>query len=156
VRSIPHQYRIIGPLLLYLERFERIVTWALLLLMAGVVLLATIELAWVLIKDVLMPPVLLLDVHELLELFGMFLLVLIGIELLHTVKAFIIEREVHLETMFTVAMIAVARKMIVLEPKESPVGTMLGIAALVFALAIGYYVMRRSRLENSNSIPESK
>jgi len=143
-------------LLPYLEKFERIITRILLVLMAGVVLLATIELAWILVKDVLASPVFLLEIHELLELFGLFLLVLIGIELLHSVKTYIVRREFHLETVLTVAMIAVARKIIVLEPKELPEGTLLGIAALVVALALGYYVMRRSRRENGDSDLESK
>ena len=140
----------------YLEKFERAVTYTLLVLMAGVVLLATIELAWILVKDVLTPPYFLLDVHELLELFGLFLLVLIGIELLHSVKTYIVRREFHLETVLTVAMIAVARKIIVLEPKELQEGTLLGMAALVIALSLGYYVMRRSRRESGDSDLESK
>ena len=140
----------------YLDKFERAITHTLLVLMAGVVLLATIELAWILVKDVLTPPYFLLDVHELLELFGLFLLVLIGIELLHSVKTYIVRREFHLETVLTVAMIAVARKIIVLDPKELPEGALLGIAALVIALALGYYVMRRSRRESGDSDLESK
>ena len=139
------------PLLRYLEKFEGIVNWSLLVLMAGVVLLATVELAWILVKDVLTPPVFLLEIHELLELFSLFLLVLIGIELLHSVKTFILRREIHLESVLTVAMIAVARKIIVLEPKEWPEGTLLGLAALVLALSISYYVMQRSRRERGNS-----
>lgn len=127
---------------------------ALLVLMAGVVLLATIELAWILVKDVLTPPLFLLEVHELLELFGLFLLVLIGIELLHSVKNYIVRREFHLETVLIVAMVAVARKIIVLEPKELPEGALLGIAALVLALALGYYIMRGQ--ENGDRDPKSK
>jgi uncharacterized membrane protein (DUF373 family) len=139
------------PLLRYLEKFEGIVNWSLLVLMACVVLLATVELAWILVKDVLTPPVFLLEIHELLELFSLFLLVLIGIELLHSVKTFLLRREIHLESVLTVAMIAVARKIIVLEPKEWPEGTLLGLAALVLALSISYYVMQRSRRERGNS-----
>ena len=132
-------------MLRYLDKFEKVITRVLLALMMCVVLLATIELAWILVKDVLTPPVFLLEIHELLELFGLFLLVLIGIELLHSVKTYIVRREFHIETVLTVAMVAVARKIIVMEPKELPFGALLGIAALVLALAIGYYVMRRSR-----------
>jgi hypothetical protein len=51
-------------------------------MMAGVVLLATVELALLIGKDVLTPPLFLLELDELLELFGQFLLVLIGIELM--------------------------------------------------------------------------
>src|SRR5512147_2788425 len=144
------------PLLPYLEKFEGIITRTLLVLMAGVVLLATIELAWILVQDVLTAPVVLLEIHELLDLFGLFLLVLIGIELMHSVKTYIVRRAFHLETVVTVAIIAVARKVIVLEPKELPEGTLLGTAALVLALALAYYVMRRSRNENIDSDLASK
>jgi len=87
-------------------------------MMAAVVLLTTIELGWIIAKDVLTPPVFLLEIGEILELFGLFLLVLIGIELMHSVKIFIKRREIHLEAMLVVALVAVARKVIVLEPKE--------------------------------------
>ena len=140
----------------YIEKFERVIINTLLILMASVVVLSTIELAWILVMDVLTPPVFLLEIHEMLEIFGLFLLVLIGIELLHSIKIYIIRREFHLETVLTVAMIAVARKIIVLEPKELPEGAILGIATLVLALALGYYVMRRSRKEISDSDLDSK
>ena len=139
------------PLLPYLEKFERIITRTLLVLMACVVLLATVELAWILGQDAFTPPVFLLEIHELLELFGLFLLVLIGIELMHSVKTYIVRREFHLETVVAVAIVAVARKIIVLEPKELPEGTLLGFAALMVALALAYYVIRRSRKVNGDS-----
>lgn len=134
-------------MLTYLEKFELIITRALLVMMASVVLLATVELAWLLGKDVLTPPLFLLGLDELLELFGQFLLVLIGVELLHTMKIYIVQRAIHLETVLVVALIATARKIITLEPKELPEGTLLSIAAMVFALTLGYYLVRRSRWE---------
>ncbi len=140
----------------YLDTLERIITRILLVLMACVVLLSTVELVWILVKDVLSPPLILLDIDELLELFGMFLLVLIGIELLHTMKIYIERRVIHHEAMLIVALVAVARKIVLLEPKELPEGTTLGIAALVFALTLGYYLVRRSQWEKGDPDPKSK
>ncbi len=130
-----------------LERFEEIISRALLLMMAAVVLLTTIELGWILAKDVLTPPVFLLEIDEILELFGLFLLVLIGIELMHSVKIFIKRRAIHLEAMLVVALVAVARKVIVLEPKELAPEAVLGLAAMALALTIGYYLVRRAGRE---------
>jgi uncharacterized membrane protein (DUF373 family) len=124
-----------------LDRFESAITGALLVMMGIVVLLATVELAWVLAKDMLTPPLFLLEIDELLEVFGQFLLVLIGIELLHSMKVFVEQREVHLEAVLAVAVIAVARKIIVLDPKDLPEWALLGIAALMLALALGYHVV---------------
>jgi uncharacterized membrane protein (DUF373 family) len=145
-----------APLLPYLDKFERIITHVLLLMMAGVVLLATIELAWILGKDVLTSPLFLLEIEELLELFGQFLLVLIGIELLHSMKVYSERREIHLEAVLIVALIAVTRKIVVMDPKELPEGALLGIAALMLALTLGYYLVRRSRRERADPDPETK
>ena len=137
----------------YLDQFERFIVGLLVVLMAGVVLLATIELAWILVQDVITPPVFLLEIQELLDLFGLFLLVLIGIELLHSVRTYILKRKFHIETVLAVAMIAVARKIIVLDPKELPPGALLGIAALVVALAFAFYIMRRG--DQGSAHPDS-
>jgi uncharacterized membrane protein (DUF373 family) len=132
----------------YLEKFEELISRALLLMMAAVVLLTTIELGWILAKDVLTPPVFLLEIGEILELFGLFLLVLIGIELMHSVKVYIKRRAIHLEAMLVVALVAVARKVIVLEPKELAPAAVLGLAAMALALTIGYYLVKRAGRED--------
>jgi uncharacterized membrane protein (DUF373 family) len=122
-----------------LKKFEKAVTVTLVGLMALVVLLATIELAWIIIKDIISPPVLLLEIDELLDIFGLFLLVLIGVELLETIKAYIKDNVVHVDVVLTVAMIAIARKVIVLDVKDLPAMTLVGIASIVVALAVAKY-----------------
>ena len=118
-----------------LKKFEKAVTVSLVAMMAVVVLLATIELGWIIIQDIITPPVLLLEINELLDIFGLFLLVLIGVELLETIKAYIKDNVVHIDVVLTVAMIAIARKVIILDVKELPSMTLVGIAAIIVALA---------------------
>ena len=118
-----------------LKKFEKLITVTLVVLMAVVVLMATIELGWIIIKDIITPPVFLLEIEELLEIFGLFLLVLIGVELLETIKAYIKDNVVHIDVVLTVAMIAIARKVIILDVKELPSMTLVGIAAIIVALA---------------------
>lgn len=139
-----------------LDKFESAITRVLLVMMAGVVLLATVELGWILVKDVLTPPLFLLDIEELLELFGQFLLVLIGVELLHSMKVYVERREIHVEAVLVVAVIAVARKIVVLDPKELPEGALLGIAAVMLALTLGHHLVRRAYRENGGADPESR
>jgi uncharacterized membrane protein (DUF373 family) len=127
----------------WLDRFERIITSILIVMMAAVVILATLELGWILLKDVLTPPVLLLEIEELLELFGLFLLVLIGIELLHSVRTYLAHRQVHLQAVLAVALIAVARKIVILDPGKTEELSLLGMAAVILALTVGYYLVRR-------------
>ena len=127
-----------------LKKFEKMVTVTLVVLMTVVVLLATIELGWIIVQDIITPPVFLLEISELLDIFGLFLLVLIGVELLETIKAYLKENVVHFEVVLTVAMIAIARKVITLDVKELPSMTLVGIAAIIVALAAAKYFFRKA------------
>ena len=119
----------------YPEKVERVVVVSLLIMMALVVCLSTVELGWFIIKDVITPPIFLLEIDELLDIFGMFLLVLIGVELLETVKMYLTQKTVHVEVVFMVAMIAIARKVIILDIKELPSLTLIGIGVIVVSLS---------------------
>ena len=126
----------------FFTKFETVINVTLLVMLAIVVMLATVDLGWLIIKDILTPPVFLLDVAELLELFGAFLLVMIGLELLGTVKTYITKNTIHVEVVLLVAIIAIARKVVILEPKELDGTRLLGIAAIILALSAGYYFVR--------------
>ena len=117
----------------------------LLVMMALVVCLSTVELGWFIIKDVISPPIFLLEIDELLDIFGMFLLVLIGVELLETVKMYLTQKTLHVEVVFMVAMIAIARKAIILDINELPSLTLIGIGAIIISLSAGYYLLTRRR-----------
>jgi len=129
----------------YLEKIEKLIVLSLLGMMVSVVLLSTIELGWLIVTDIITPPILILEIDELLDIFGMFLLVLIGVELLETVKMYLTKKTVHVEVVFTVAMIAIARKVIILDVKELSSLTLIGIGVIIFALSAGYYLVRRNK-----------
>ena len=110
-----------------------------------VIIFATGELAWIIFVDLTTPPILLLEIDQLLDIFGFFLLILIGIELLETIRAYVVERVVHVEIVLEVALIAIARKVIILDAKDYPGVTLLGVAALIASLAIAYHLERKGR-----------
>jgi len=105
-------------MLTFLKKFKRMIATTLIEMMVVTILLATIELAWLIIKDIITPPVILLEIDELLDIFGLFLLVLLGIELVSTLKTYLIENEIHVEVVFAIALIAIGRKVIILDVKE--------------------------------------
>jgi uncharacterized membrane protein (DUF373 family) len=78
------------------------------------------------------------------EVFGGFLLILIGVELMKTVVMYLSQHELHVEVVFTVAMIAIARHAIDIDPRDVGGTGMLGMSALVITLALAYYLFRRS------------
>ena len=127
----------------FLKKFERGIVHILIAMMMLVVLLATFELGWIIVRDIVTPPVVLLEIEELLEIFGFFLLVLIGVELLETIKAYLVQQVVHVEIVLEVALIAVARKVIILDLEKYSEMTMVGMAALILSLAAAVYAVKR-------------
>ena len=128
----------------WLEYFERAIVYTLLVLMMVTIAFATFELSSILIKDLIKPPRLFLKIDGMFNVFGFFFLILIGLELLETIKTYFAEQQIHVEIVFLVAMIAVARKVIILELKSLPPVTLLGIAAIILALAVGYFLVKRA------------
>jgi uncharacterized membrane protein (DUF373 family) len=130
---------------------EKAVLYALMALMAIVLVLATLDLVWTIILAVTTPPLLLVTLDTLLEIFGMFLLVLVGLELLDTITAYIREHVVHAEIVILAAMIAVARKAITLDLTKSEPIVAFGLAALVLALSAAYFLLKRAGMSDGAS-----
>jgi uncharacterized membrane protein (DUF373 family) len=131
-----------------LKKFERIIILSLLAMMSIVVLLGTVELAVILVEQMLESPwIILLDINEMLTIFGFFLMILIGLELMETMKVYLVEETVHVEIIFLVAIIAITRKVIILDVKSlSPLAS-IGVAAIILSLSIGYYVLKKALKE---------
>jgi uncharacterized membrane protein (DUF373 family) len=134
-----------------MEIVEKAVLYALMALMAIVLILATLDLVWTIVTAVTTPPLLLVTLDTLLEIFGMFLLVLVGLELLDTITAYIREHVVHAEIVILAAMIAVARKAITLDLTKSEPIVAFGLAALVLALSAAYFLLRRAGVSDRAS-----
>jgi uncharacterized membrane protein (DUF373 family) len=112
-----------------------------------VMLLSTVHLGVLIAQEVWAPPRFLIRVQGLLEIFGYFLLVLIGVELLETLKAYVRKDVIHVRVVLEVALIAMARKVIIEEPNTVSSLTLLGIAALILALAVAFYFERQAKRE---------
>jgi uncharacterized membrane protein (DUF373 family) len=139
-----------------IKKFQKIIILVLVVLMALVLLLSTVELAWVIIKDIITPPILILEIDELLEIFGLFMLVLIGIELLDTIaKTYMAESVDHAQIVMAVAIIAIARKVIILDVKDLSGLALVGIAAIILALSIGYFLIKKKEVVEKGSTQEA-
>src|ERR1700741_424083 len=95
-------------------------------------------------------PGLLIRVQGLLEIFGSFLLVLIGVELLETLRAYLKKDVIHVRVVLEVALIAMARKAIILEPNAAPAMTLFGLAAVILALGVAFYFQRQTENRNNS------
>jgi uncharacterized membrane protein (DUF373 family) len=124
------------------KKLEHWLTLVLVAMLMVVVLLATVELGHDIVRDVISPPVLFPGIDRLLDLFGKVLLVVIGIELVETMRAFAADGRVRAEVVLTVAMIALCRKIIVLEPGHASGLVLGGVAAVLAALSFAYRIVR--------------
>ncbi len=130
-----------------LTKVQKFTVLSLAAMLCVVVFLSTLHLGMLIAEEIWAPPRFLIRVQGLLEIFGYFLLVLIGVELLETLKAYLKKDVIHIRVVLEVALIAMARKVIIEEPNAVPGLTLFGIAALILALGIAFHVERQARRE---------
>jgi uncharacterized membrane protein (DUF373 family) len=114
-------------------------------LLVIVVVLSTAHLCGLIGEAIWKPPRFLIPVQDLLDIFGYFLLVLIGVELLETLRAYIKQDALHVRVVLEIALIAVARRVIIEEPSATPALTLFGVAALILALGVAFYFERQTQ-----------
>ena len=124
--------------------FERTIVILLGSMMALVIFISTIELGWIIVKSIIVPPTFLLDITKLLDMFGLFLLILIGVELLESIKVYLTEKAFRVETILLVGIIAMARKVIVLDIRQLSELPLIGTGVIIVSLTVGYYLIKQS------------
>ncbi len=125
------------------DNVTRASVMAMLGMLAVIVIAGTVDLALLLWSELVNPPFGVLEVQEILEILGFFLMVLIAIEMIYVVRLYLIHRHLDVHAMLLVALIAIARKVIVLDLEKYDASHMLGIAALVLALSGALFLLRR-------------
>lgn len=145
------------------SRFERFVLVAVQVLLMVLILFAVANLFWLLWRSVQVQWQAIHDVVGLQKAlqrgFAGILLVLIGLELLETLRAYLHDRHVRLEIVLLVAVIALGRHIIQLDVEHMAAASLIGIAALMLALTGGYYLIRRlaqTRRESPPSLPDNE
>jgi uncharacterized membrane protein (DUF373 family) len=131
----------------FLTRTQKIIAIVLGVLLIVVVALSTVDLGFLIAQDIWKPPRFLIPVQGLLEIFSFFLVILIGVELLETLKAYVKKDVIHVRLVLEVALIAMARKVIILEPDSVTALTLFGMAAIISALGVAFYFERKAHRE---------
>jgi len=124
------------------KSFERVVIVVLMVLLMTIVAVTTLELGWILFRDLTSTRQLVLDTEEMFDLFGFFLLVLIGLELNTSLKSYIRAGVVRGDVVIEVSLIAVAQKLIILDMSKYGGLGLIGLSALVLALALAFWLVR--------------
>lgn len=109
--------------------------------------LAFVDIVYEIQQKILMPPKFIIDAGGLMDLFSLLLVLLIGLELLETVKAYLKEDIVHVEFIILVAIIAIARKVIVWDFKKYSHEELLSLAAMIAGLGITYFLIKKADIK---------
>ena len=107
-----------------------------------VIFMALFDLSRVLIQEIVILRVSVLG-KSLFNLFGLFLNVLIALELLENFTAYLRHHVVQLQLVIITALTAVARKIIIYDAKVD--GDVTGLAIAVLSLSISYWIVHQSR-----------
>jgi uncharacterized membrane protein (DUF373 family) len=127
-----------------MKTVERFLAKILSLAMIVVIVIAVIDLGVVLSKEVFVEPDGFLAA-TLIKIFGLFLNILIALEILENLTAYLKRNVFHVELVVVTAMTAVARKVIILDFAKVEGGELIGLAIAIFALAVSYWIIRASK-----------
>jgi uncharacterized membrane protein (DUF373 family) len=85
------------------------------------------------------------DLHSAMQrAFGGVLVVVLGLELIETLKVYFHEHQVRVEVIMIVGLIAVGRHIIQVDYEHVEASQLIGLGSLIVALAFGYFLVGRS------------
>jgi uncharacterized membrane protein (DUF373 family) len=132
-----------------LEKFEEFVVAALCLLMALLVMVMLAVVGYIFLTRVWKFAAHIVDFSELqkasLHSFAGILLVLLGLELLETVKIYFREHSVRVEVILLLGLIAMGRHVLEIDLNTINPIVLFGFSSLVLALAVSYFFVKRAQ-----------
>lgn len=121
-------------------KIENIVSKILAIALIFVIFIALFDLLKLLTVDLFLTDPKGVFTAPLLKIFGMFLNVLIALELMENVTAYLRQHVIQLELVIITALTAVARKIVIFDSKTE--GDLTGLAIAVLSLSISYWIVR--------------
>lgn len=138
------QLRVEWRVLSYYQRFEGLVALFLTLVVALIIVVALFRLTYGVVTGLLLGVLNPLDHGVFQSVFGEILTLLIALEFNHTLQ-FVVNRQqsiIQTKIVLLIALLAIARKFIVLDLGSVDAAQLLGLAAITLALAVAYWLMR--------------
>lgn len=132
----------------YFRGLHRIIRFAiriLALLMVAVILWGVGDVVYIIYDRLLSPPFLLLDINDIFYTFGAFMAVLIAVEIFINIRLYLGTNVFPVQLVVATALMAIARKVIVLDFDTLTPMYLLGIAATTLALGITYWLLRQGQ-----------
>ncbi|NJM00256.1 MAG: phosphate-starvation-inducible PsiE family protein [Synechococcaceae cyanobacterium SM2_3_2] len=139
----PHQDPNQEPFMRWVSSLESLIARLLTMLLVGVTIFAVFDLGRYLLTDLFLDPVGSFST-SLIEIFGLFLNILIALEILENITAYFQKQVVQVELVIITSLTAVARKIIIFDFEKLNGIDLLGLGAATLALSISYWLVRRT------------
>lgn len=124
-----------------LNRSVRQAVRVLAVFMVLVIFWCVADVVLVLYERLTSPPLLLLDLNDIFVVFAAFLAVLIAIEIFVNITLYLRNDVIHVKLVIATALMAIARKVIVLDLSELEPTYLYGIGVVVLALGVTYWLV---------------
>jgi uncharacterized membrane protein (DUF373 family) len=131
------------------ENFLKLIHWAenfiskvLAIALLVVVFVALFDLIFFLAKDIWKDPLGFYN-KSLIELFGLFLNILIALELLENITGYLRKHIVQVELVIVTSLIAVARKIIIFDLQKYNSRDLIALGVAILSLAISYWLIKK-------------
>lgn len=131
------------PLIRVLHRIIRVCVKILAVLMVLVIIWGIGDVLYVLYERLYKDPILLLNINDIFETFGAFMAVLIAIEIFMNFRLYLGTDVLPVQLVLATALMAIARKVIVLDLDKITPPHVVGIAAVSLALGITYWLVTK-------------
>lgn len=132
----------------FLDRIESLVAKLLSLAMVVVLIFTVFDLGVFLFFALFIPPGDRSEKTFLIEVFGLFLNILIALEIMENITAYLRKHVVQVELVFITALIAGARKIIILDLAKVSGDQLIGLGVAILSLSLGYWIMRQMNVKN--------
>ncbi len=113
------------------------------ILMVFVILMGVIDVGWTIYQKLITPPVFILTISDMLATFGAFMAVLIAIEILINITVYLRDDVIHVKIVMATALMAIARKVIIMDFETLEASYVYGISAVLLATSIAYWLIHK-------------
>lgn len=132
--------------------FKRIIIIFLMIMLAIIIIISAGYVAWSMIDKLVVH----FDISSIstiiIEILGLFLLVFVSLELFATFNLYTKEHTAHVEAMLLVTLIAISRKIILLDYTSISLDILLGLSALVIAISAAYYLLKKTWISKKEKL----
>ena len=136
-------------LIAFLHKAIKLAVKVLAILMVTVIFWGVADVVYVLYQQLIDPPFMLLNLSDIFKTFAAFLAVLIAIEIFQNIVLYLRTDIFPLKLVVATALMAMARKIIIIDFKDVVPMHIFAVASVVLALGITYYLLGKNNNEDS-------